>query len=265
MKFTVNGIQILNSQVGEGIRIGDKTIGTAYITSATFEEGKTLEDFAKEGMVVGYEMAQPAQGEEGGVTSPADLMKLNFDDISGATNYVLFIREPQNEDGTPGNCSIVLNTKDITRAFGLPDEDAETMRRYLGMTAKQRQLEVVDYTDLDTGEPAIFFVNKFDREIVDAMLDNDHQAAVTSYQNMLVSSEFRSQLITHSFIKTFLMVIVQAGQDRYNKIYRDDNIEKAAKILSGITYWKDGVLHSPSVKDINDYAQEVTEHIIIER
>ena len=263
MKFTVKQIQILNSQVGEGLKIGDKTIGTGIITAMDTEDGVSLVDLAKEGLVLGYDLTEPEKNDNGEPVLGSEKIKLNEEDVAKATNYVLFIREPAKEDGTPGDCSVVLNTKDITKAFGLPDSDAEMMKKYLGATARQRQLELVEYTDLETGEESIFFVNQFDREVVDSVLDDDVDGAVTTYMNMLNSPDFRSQVVSHSFIKTFLMVIVQTGQDRYNKIHRQDIIEKAAELLSGITYWKDGELHKPSVKDINDYVSEITEHIII--
>ncbi len=259
MKFTVNEIDILDSRAGEGLRVGDKTIGCARVTGITLEDGKTLYDYAKEGLVletISHLELVYGDGEE-------EVLALNDKDIKNSNNYVLFVREPDNADGSKGDVSVILGCKDITDLFKLPESDAENLQKYLGLLAEQRGLVMINYTDLETNTESIMFVNQFDREIVDALLDNDQADAKNSYKSMLSSNEFRSELQTHNFIRTFLLSIVKTGQDRYNKLNRDDVITEVAKKLVGITYWVDGELVTPTVKNINDYLVDITENIRI--
>lgn len=249
MKFTVKQIAILQAKTGEGLRVDDKVIGCAKITSIDTENGASLEEFAKEGICLGYEL-----------TDDKTSLTLNKEDIAKGVNYVMFIREP-GEEGKPGPISTVLNTLDITKAFGLPDADAEMMEKYLGALANQRGLQLVHYTDMESGTNSMMFVNQFDRELNDMVLAGDTKEATNTYQSMLANPEYRTELQTDNFIRLFVMAVVQAGQDRYNKLHRTDVIEKVAKLIAGIKYWEDGVLHTPSVKDVNDFVEEIKEYI----
>jgi hypothetical protein len=254
MKMKVDQVAILSSNTGEGLKVGDKTIGCAKITQLTLEDGKTLQDYAKEGLCLGY---KPVKIENGEGENPSVEIQL-IDDLKAGANYVIFIRDGE-------EVSIVLNTLDFTRLFQLPDEDAAQMDKYLGMLAKQRQLEMLRYEDIETGEESIFFVNQFDREINELVLDEETDAAtaVNVYNNMVANVEFRTELQTDNFIKMFLMTIVQTGQDRYNKLHKTDIVKEVAEKLATVTYWKDGVLYKPSVKDINDLLTDVSDNIRI--
>lgn len=253
MKMNVEEIAILSSQTGDGLKVGDKVIGCAKITKLKFEDDKTLTDYAKEGLNLGYGIVNAAEEGQNPKVEIAD-------DLSGSSNYVLFIR-----DTTTGDTSVVINTLDLTNLFNLPSEDAVQMDKYLSLLANQRQLNMVRYTTLSSGEDAIFFTNQFDREMNEMLLDDEtsDEETLRVYTGMLQRSEFRTELMTDNFIKIFLMSIVQTGQNRYNKLYKDDVIKKVADTLCEVTYWEDGVLYAPSVKDIDDFLEDVKKQIRI--
>ncbi|WP_347281418.1 hypothetical protein [Turicimonas muris] len=180
-------------------------------------------------------------------------------DAPGANNYALFYA-----DNETGDTSIIHDTGDLVELFNLPESDAAELDKYIGMLAEQRNLELVRYVDIEDDKEAIIFVNQFDREIVESVLDDDAVAAGASYMNMLRSPEFRTDLETHNFIKLMVISVAQTGQDRYNKLTRDDVLAEMAKTFSSIRYWKDGELRVPSVKDINDYMDQIKEQIRIQ-
>lgn len=253
MKFSVTEVDILRSQTGEGLKVGDKTIACARVTKiGNLENGKTLKDLAKEGICLGYK-----------TNEAGNAIVLDEDNLKEASNYVLVFRDPENEDGTPGDVSIILTTEDIAELYGLPKEEAELMNLHLGALVKQRGLMMVRYTDAETNKEALLFTNQFDREINDAVLDDAMDEAMENYQRMMNNLDYRTELQTDNFIRMFLMSIDQTGQGRYNLLNRDNVIEQAAKLISGITYWEDGVLHKPSVKDINESISEIAGHITI--
>lgn len=265
MKFSVKEIDILDSKVGPGLKIGDYTFGCARITQIAMEEGKALNDYALEGMCLGYKATTEAvkPEESSAVQKPAakTVMVLNTDALNTApyaNNYVLFSKD------TEGAVSIIHNTADLVQLFQLPDKDAEEMDKYIGMLAGQRNLDMVRYVDLETGTDSIMFVNLFDREVVEAILDDDNAQATNSFVSMMRSAEFRSELENHNFIKLMVMSVAQTGQDRYNKLNRDDVLAEMAKTFSSIRYWKEGNLCVPSVKDINDYMDQMKEQIRIQ-
>jgi hypothetical protein len=256
----VTEIGILSSQTGDGLKVGNKTIGCAKVTKVELAEGATLTDCAKDGLCLGYSPEGDYQASE--PPTYGIRIVLNAEDLTGSSNYVLFIR-----DNESGATSVVVNTTDITDLFGLPRSDAETLERYLGVLAQQRQLELMTYTNMDDDTEGMFFVNSFDREINELVLDAETDAAeaVQSYVSAQNNAEFMTQLRTDNFIKMFLMTVVQTGQDRFNRLYRDMVIEAAAAKLSSVRYYADGVLTKPSVKDINDMVIEMTKHIKIEQ
>ena len=268
MKFSVKEIDILDSKVGPGLKIGDYTFGCARITQIAMEEGKALKDYALEGMCLGYKaMAETVKtdGSSAAQTTSAANVKtitvLNTDALNTApyaNNYVLFSKDAE------GAVSIIHNTADLVQLFQLPDKDAEEMDKYIGMLAGQRNLDMVRYVDLETGTDSIMFVNLFDREVVEAILDDDNAQATNSFVSMMRSAEFRSELENHNFIKLMVMSVAQTGQDRYNKLNRDDVLAEMAKTFSSIRYWKEGNLCVPSVKDINDYMDQMKEQIRIQ-
>lgn len=252
MKMKIEEIAILSSKTGDGLKVGDNTIGCAKITKLKLEDGKTLTDYVVEGLNLDY---VPTSQDDGST-------KIVFtEDLKSAANYTLFIR-----DDKTGATSVVLSTLDITNLFNLPKEDAAQMDKYLSALANQRQLEMVRYTELGTEEPAIFFTNQFDREINEMILDTETSDKETwqVYNSMLSNPEFRTELTTDNFIKMFLMSVVRSGQDRYNKLHRDDIIKEVAGKLTQITYWEDGELRNPSVKDINNYLTDITGNIRIQ-
>ena len=254
MKFTVDQIDILSSKAGDGIIIGDKIIGCAVIKSFVSEEGSSMKSFVEEGLCAKYNF-KPKEGSNEVET------ELDFSDIANGNNYVLFTKNKETDENNDPNIQIILNTVDITRLFGLPDSDATMMSRYLGALANQKHLILQTYDDLDTGDNGIFFVNQFDREINDLILDDRKTDAFDNYQHIVENHQYYVDLSTHSFIKTFLMTVVQSGQDRYNKLHRLDVLTNVAKELAGITYWEDGILKSPSVMNINDYLKEIPRFI----
>lgn len=253
MTLSVREIDILSSKVGPGLKIGDNTFGCARITAAELEDGKTLRDCALEGLCLGYKGILTGEGKD---QKPE--IVLDETDISAASNYVLFYQNDEN------GASVIHNTTDLVKLFKLPETDAVELDKYLDMLADQRNLELTRYMDKDTNTEALMFVNKFDREIIETVLDEGGKAAVPMYNGMMQSSEFRSELTSHNFIKMFVMSIVQTGQDRYNKLNRDDVLLELARSFSSITYWKEGELRVPSVKDINDYMDTIRENIFIQ-
>lgn len=246
MKFTIDQISILNSMTGEGIIIGGKTIGCAVITQLTKEKNVSYRDLALEGLCLGYGIVKNENDEE--------IIKLHEDNLEESQNYVLFYRDEKKEDGSQGDCHTILNTVELVKLFGLSEKDAEMMNNYLGALANQKNLRLETYTDLISGKPGIFFVNQFDREINDKILLNDPEGAKESYLNMLGNFDFKTEIQTHSFIKTFMMSVTQSCQNRYNAVNRRDVLMEVADKLSKITYWNDvGVLSTPTLKDVEGF------------
>lgn len=268
MKFSVNQVAILSSQTGDGLKIGDKIMGCAIITDIEMEKGTTLEEYVKKGMIATWKDNRVLHKKDDpdyelkDETKPAiwlDMSALRPEDCTvSAPNYVLFVK-----DTVTNEVSVILNTLDITQVFGLPDEDAVNMDKHLGGLAMQKGLCLVRYTDLRTDTESFFFTNQFDREVNDALLLDEVDDAVRSVNAAKDNPDYWSQLVSDNFIKLCLMAVVQTGQARYNKLNKEKAIEQAAEILSNITYWEDGVLYKPSVKDINQYLEDVSGNIRI--
>lgn len=258
MKFTVTGVETLPTRLGNGLKVGDVELGCARIAKITMEDGKTLLDYAKEGMCLGYRLdkVSPAPNDpESEIPTPRNVLSLLADSLDTANNYVLVIVDPKDN-----STSVVLNTLDITNLYGLPEEDAENMNNYIEALAHQRNLTLVRYTDGATNEESFFFTNQFDREINEDVLasddpeiEGDAEIAAAKYIQLMNSPQFRSELETHNFIKLFVVDLVHAGENRYNKLHRDDTIDEIAAKLCQITYWCDGVLCNPSIADIENY------------
>ena len=260
MKFTIDQIEILSSKAGDGITVGDKIIGCAVIRSIRTENGK-LDKFifgnlVREGLCAKYRVAEGEDGE----FLVLDIEGTDLGNMVNGNNYVLFIK-----DKTSGEVTTVLNTLDITRLFQLDDEDAVIMAKYLGALANQKSLILQEYTDIDSGQTAMFFVNQLDREIIDLILDDKGIEATNSYKHMLSNQQYMVDMTTHSFIKTFLMSTVKSCQDRYNTVHRLNVIKEIAEKVSGITYWDDGIMKSPSVRDVCDYLKEAERFVRIKQ
>ena len=159
--------------------------------------------------------------------------------------------------------NVVTSCKQITELFDLPDEDAEALTTYIGELATSRNLNMVQTEDLD-GNPFFFFVNTFDQDMLELYLDDDQDGLFNNFVGLTKSPEYHSELMNHNFIKMFLVGLVKASQDRYNSIHRDKVLCDLAKELCNIRYWNDGKLLKPSVKDIEDFMNEMKNQIIVQ-
>lgn len=266
MKLTVTGVATLPTRAGNGLKVGDVELGCARIATVELGEGTTLLDCAKEGMCLGYhpeKVPVTATDPSADTPEPRTVLVLETENLDRANNYVLVIVDPKDN-----STSVVLNTADITNLYGLPVEDADTMNNYIEALAHQRNLTMVRYTDESTGEESFFFTNQFDREINEDILaaddpgiEGDAEVAAAKYFQLMNSPQFRSELETHNFIKLFVVDLVHAGENRYNKLHRDDVIEGIAAELCKVTYWCDGVLCCPSIADIEDYMNHIKGNI----
>ncbi|MCM1219759.1 MAG: hypothetical protein NC548_35200 [Lachnospiraceae bacterium] len=262
MKFTVTGVTTLPTRAGNGLKVGDVELGCARIANVELEEGVTLLDCAREGLCLGYHPDKvPVEpvNPEADTPQPRTILALETENLDRANNYVLVIVDPKTN-----STSVVLNTLDITNLYELPEEDAKTMNEYIEALANQRNLTLIRYTDGSTGEESFFFTNQFDRELNEDILasddpeiEGDAEIAAAKYLQLMNSPQFRSELETHNFIKMFVVDLVHAGENRYNKLHRDDVIEELAAKLCQITYWCDGVLCVPSIADIEDYMNHI--------
>ena len=78
MKFTITNVEVLSSQSGQGIKIGDKTIGCALITG--IEGDFNQSEFIKELTVV-----QDEESHQYGVM-------VDEENIANGRNYVLVVK-----------------------------------------------------------------------------------------------------------------------------------------------------------------------------
>lgn len=258
MNIRIEQVSPISSQTGIGLSVGDITLGVAIVRAISMEEGETLVDYAKEG---GLSLAHSLRQVEGTVISGDALagVAIEFDEesLEKARNYVLIAVDKDK------NTSIIGTAKDITEVFSLPEEDAEMLDKYLPVLADSRNLSVVKYFDPDRNEECMMFTPNYDAEIMEHYINGEIEEAKQKEVSIQRNPQFQVELSTHNFIKMMLIAVVKTGQDRYNKIYRDDKIEEAAKLLSGITYWDDGKLYTPSVADINAYTNEMKKDIRI--
>lgn len=251
--FKIESVDILPSQVGKGLQIGDAVIGCARITEISLPEGATLKQVAEaDGLVLGYKMGEPSKV----VPNQRPNVEFNTKDLSTADNYVLVIIK---DDET----TVVTHGSQITELFDLPEEDAEQLMLYIGDLAKSRNLSMITTEDLDES-PFIFFVNAFDETMMDFYLNNNQEALFQQYMGLMHSPEFLAEMENHNFIKMFLVGLVKASQDRYNSIHRDKVLCDLAKELCNIRYWNDGKLLKPSVKDIEDFMNEMKNQIVVQ-
>lgn len=233
------------SRLDEGIAIGNTIIGVAQVSKIKLEPGETLESYKDSGMVFDI-VKEVVDGEE--------IAKFDFSDLKTARNYVLYAIE---SDGEYAGKPVVLeNVNDITDIFKLPAEEAETMMKNLPALALQRQLCIIPYTNPNRGEDGIMFAPNFDVEIVEDLLEDRAAIAASKISSMMNDprhADYRTNLISHSFIKMFLYTLAETGQKRYNYYNSEVPLQKIAKELMEITYFQEGELHTPSVSDIEGY------------
>lgn len=251
--FKIESYEVLPSQVGKGLTVGDVVIGCGRITSIELPAKNTnLKQIAEaDGLSLGYKPIAPSA-----LTPNAQFsIEYNTFDLANANNYVLFISKDD-------KIELVKNTSQITEMFDLTGEDAELLDKYIGNLANTRNLSMLKTTDLD-GEEFMFFVNKIDETMMDYYFSNNREASIQTYAGMMRSPELMAEIESHNFIKMFLIGLVKACQDRYNTIHRDKVLCKLAKELCEIRYWDDGVLLSPSIKDIEDFMNEMKNQILV--
>lgn len=245
--FKITRVNILPSKAGNGLKIRDFEIGCAKIVEVeeVKEEGSEKEPMTFDellestGFSVGYTVSMDA--EEG----PKVLFDSDFED---AKNYVLVMI-------TKDGVSIITSTKEICDIFGLSDDDVEMLTKYIGALANDRQLSM-QYLESEQG-PIMFFRNKVDVDITRNYLDGELDDAVQGALSIMRTSDFMTEYVSDSFIKLFLIALIKACQDRYNKVNRDDMLRQIAAYLEGITYWDDGQLYHSSILDIENYINDI--------
>lgn len=250
--FKIESYEVLPSQVGKGLSVGDVTIGCGRITSIELPKNATLKQVAEaDGLSLGYKPATPSTL----VQNAQPVIAYNTENLSNANNYVLFIEKGD-------DVTMVTNTSQITEIFDLTEEDAELLDKYIGNLASTRNLSMVKTEDLD-GNEFMFFVNKIDETMMDYYFSGNKEAALQTYAGMVRSPELMAEIESHNFIKMFLIGLVKTCQDRYNTVHRDKVLCKLAKELCSIKYWDDGALLSPSIKDIEDFMNEMKNQILV--
>lgn len=242
--FNITKVDIIPSQMGNGLKIKDFEIGCAKIVEIQTEEGKTIEDVIfNDGLVAPISMVD------------TDAIYFDTKSLMGSKNYVLVTIKD-------GAVSTITNVKEVVELFELDSDDADMLQQYIGALALDRNLVCSLTNDLD-GEDMMFFTNAFDKELTNDFINGDLDAAKVKYSNMLTSPDFRTEHTTDNFIKMFLYALITACQDRYNKTNREAAIRKAADLISSIKFWEDGQLLSPSLTDIDDYLANVKSAIRI--
>ena len=250
--FKITNVAIIPTQAGNGLRINDFEIGCARITGVDTEEGVTIDDLVeKEGFSVGFSLKNPLEGSED--TKPT----LFFDDdFTNAKNYVLVAIA--NDQVTS-----IDSPKDICDIFGLDEEDAEMLEKYIGALAADRQLVLHKVKGLDD-EDIMFFTNVVEGDIVECYKNGDTEGATDHFMRIMNSPDYAAEYTSDNFIKMFLIALIQSCQDRYNKVHRDEILRQAADIISKITYWNDGQLCKPSLLDIENYINDIKGVIRVE-
>lgn len=252
--FKISKVSVLPTQAGNGLKIKDFEIGCARIVgieSDGEEFDKTVEDA---GLTLGFTMPHI----DGTKPEPEEKPVLFFEDsIENAKNYVLVKIDSNNE------VSVINSAQDICDMFDLPEEDVKTLNLYMGALASDRQLKLNVVKDTD-GEDVMFFTNLIDVEIMREYHDGELEIATAKYLNIMGSPDYRAEYFSDNFIKMFLISIITACQDRYNKVHRDDVLREVASILSSITYWHDGQLYKPSILDMENYINDIKGTIRVE-
>lgn len=255
INMNIKNVEILSSQAGVGLNINGFTLGVAKLTDVEFFDGTTFEEAISLGLVTNYKIGIPENPEAQGDINNYDItyVKDGLRDEVGkiARNYVLTVTN------TDGETSVVGNASDIVKIFSLPSEDAEMLNRYLPALADSRNLTIIPYKDSDRDDECYMFVPDADIEVMGEITKGEKSSAISKALSIQSNAQFFSELSSDSFIKLFLIALVKAGQDRYNKINRDDVLEEAAKLLSNIRYFDDGNLKNPSVADINKFTDNL--------
>ena len=240
--FKITKVDIIPTQAGNGLKIKDFEIGCARITEVDFGNDEDfIDNLEKTGLSIGATLHH----------DETDGTKLLFDkDLSNAKNYVLVTID------TDGQVYTINTAMDICHIFGLPESDAEMLDMYIGALANDRQLVMGSAKD-DDETSIMFFTNKVDAEITQDYINGELEDATGKYMNIMNSADYRAEYISDNFIKMFLIAIITSSQDRYNKVHRDETLQKVADMLMGIKYWNDGQLCNPSILDIENYINDI--------
>lgn len=252
MDILINSI----ARLDEGIPFAKSVIGVAQVTKLSMKPGDTLESYKESGMV--FDVVKD-------VVDGKEVAKHDFSGLKTARNYVLYVID--NEGEYAGQPVILENTKDICEVFKLPEDEAATMMENLPTLAMQRQLCIIPYHNPERDEDCIMFAPDFDVEITDDMLaGNIEQAAakITNMTNNPGSQDYRTQLISHAFIKMFLYTLVETGQKRYNYYNCEVPLIQMANKLSLLTYYTGGELHTPTISDIEQYLEKIKQQIKVQ-
>lgn len=236
--FKIKELTVLPSSAGNGIPINDITIGCAKIVDVNLDEGVTLEECMKDGILsAGMELVSSTEGGQE--------LKFVTDSLENAYNYVLVTIDKA------GVCDVINGAEDIVKIFNLHEEDAEMLGKYIGALAEDRGLvmNIVDGT--------MVFTNSFHMELTYDYFDDDIKSATAKYVNSMLKAEFRAEITSHNFIKMFLIALITAAQDRYNKVNREETLYKVAEELVNIKYWKDGKLLNPSIADVEEFFEKI--------
>lgn len=257
--FTIKKVDLITSQTGRGIRIGNVVLGCARIVEVELPEDVTLLEVAKaDGLTLPYSLKQPTiPDDEIGEEGEKAVVEFDEESILNGSNYVLVTINENDE------VEVVGNWGQITDLFELPASDAENLKKNISKLAESRNLFIKNAEDLE-GNSFFFFVNQFDEEILGYHYDDDADKVLQTYMALQQSREYLTEISTHNFIKMLLVGLVKTSQDRYNDIHRDKVLLDAAKLISGIRYWNDGNLLKPSIKDVEDFITEIKNRIVIE-
>lgn len=246
--FNISNVLIIPSQAGNGLKIKDFEIGCAIIDKIEFPEG-TIQDVVKGDNLV------PAMtlvaGEDGNHS-----LSLDYDKLSMANNFVLVKIDSEK------NVTAIKSADEICDIFGLGLQDAEMLNGYIGALANDRQLVYNVGTDMD-GDDFMFFTNLADAEIMEHLKNGDDVEAANLFNSILSNKDYMAEYSSRNFIKMFLIALIKACQDRFNKVNRDDVLRQVAGILGDIQYWDDGQLLKPSVLDIENYLTDIKSAIRI--
>ena len=235
--FNIKEVTVLPSKTGNGLQINDLIIGCAQIVDVEVEENATLEGCMKEGLLsAGMILRETEDGNQ----------ELQFvtDSLKNSFNYVLVsIKDSE--------CSIINNASEFGEIFGLPEDDIEMLGQYIGALAEDRNLVMNIVND------TMVFTNNFHMALTyDHFHGNDKDATV-KFIRAYERPEFRAEISSHNFIKMFLIALITAAQDRYNKVNREETLYKVAKELTNIKYWDDGKLLNPSIADVEEFLDKI--------
>lgn len=242
--FKIKTVSVIPSQIGNGLKIGDTIIGCAKITNVDFgtnEDGSDnifIDAMEENGLVVGINNINENHN-----------VLFNNETLENSKNFVLVSEKN-------GEVSVITDTKMITDIFGLPDEDAEMLSKYIGVLAESKQLIMKTAEDLD-GNEFMFFVNSLDDEISSDFYEGEIETASNKYVSMLSHSQYYADYNSDNFIKMFLIGLINAGQDRYNKVHREDILVEVAEKLKSIKYFDNGELCTPSIADVEEFCDKI--------